>query len=134
MVKIIDSCLWIDFLGVKTAPSVRDLAARQLNESEAALCEPVQFEVLRGCEAKMRAGVRQRMATLPLLHTPADVWRVGLKLGEMCYDRRLIINSVDLLIAALCLHHGATLVSFDKHFQTLAECSGLKVEFLTRPA
>ena len=134
MVKIIDSCLWIDFLGVKTAPSVRDLAARRLNESEAALCEPVQFEVLRGCEAKMRAGVRQRMATLPLLHTPADVWRVGLKLGEMCYDRRLMINSVDLLIAALCLHHGATLVTFDKHFQSLAECSDLRVEFLVRPA
>ena len=134
MVKIIDSCLWIDFLGVKTAPSVRELAARRLNDSAAALCEPVQFEVLRGCDPKMRDGVRKRMATMPLLHTPADVWRVGLKLGEMCYDRRLIINSVDLIIAALCLHHGATLVTFDKHFQSLAECSDLKVEFLTRPA
>ena len=134
MVKIIDSCLWIDFLGVKTSPAVRDLAARRINESAAALCEPVQFEVLRGCESRMRGGVRQRMATMPLLHTPADVWRVGLKLGELCYDRRLMINSVDLLIAALCLHHGATLVTFDKHFQSLAECSGLKVEFLTRPS
>jgi len=74
------------------------------------------------------------MATMPVLRTPADLWRDGLKLGEMCYDRRLVINSVDLLIAALCLHHGATLVTFDKHFQKLAEWSDLKVELLIRPA
>lgn len=133
MVKVIDSCLWIDFLGVKTSPSVRDIAARSLNDSEAALCEPVQFEVVRGCESAMRGGVRQRMATLPLLPTPPDLWRAGLQLGELCYDRRLMINSVDLLIAALCLHHRAILVTFDRHFQTLSECSDLKVEFLARP-
>lgn len=133
MDKIIDSCLWIDFLGVKTPEPVRELAARRLNEASAVLCEPVQFEVLRGCEKKMRSGVRQRMATMPLLHTPSDVWREGLALGEMCYDRRLVINSVDLLIAALCLHHGATLVTFDRHFQKLAEWSDLQVEWLPRP-
>lgn len=133
MVKIIDSCLWIDFLGVKTPQPVRELAARCLAEASAVLCEPVQFEVLRGCESKMRGGVRQRMATMPLLATPAGLWRAGLELGETCYDRRLIINSVDLLIAALCLHHGATLVTFDRHFQKLAEWSELQVEWLPRP-
>lgn len=133
MDKIIDSCLWIDFLGVKTPQPVRELAARCLAEAAAVLCEPVQFEVLRGCEKKMRPGVRQRMATMPLLPTPADVWRAGLELGEACYDHHLVINSVDLLIAALCIHHGATLVTFDRHFQKLAEWSDLEVEWLARP-
>lgn len=97
------------------------------------LCEPVLFEVLRGCEVKMRAGVRQRMATMPVLPTPAGLWREGLKLGEICYDRRLVINSVDLLIAAICIHHNVALTTFDKHFVKLAELSRLRVNLLVRP-
>jgi predicted nucleic acid-binding protein len=133
MVKVIDSCLWIDFLGAKTTDPVRQLTDRWLNDAEAALCELVQFEVLRGCDARLRGGVQRRMETMPYLPTPGDLWNSGLKLGEACYDRRVIISSVDLLIAALCIHHGATLVTFDNHFQTIAELADLKVEFLTRP-
>ena len=133
MVKVIDSCLWIDFLGTKTPDPVRKLAAHCLGGSSATLCEPVQFEILRGCEKKARDGVRRRMATMPLLSTPAHVWRVAIELGEACYDHRLIINSMDLLIAAVCLHHKATLVTFDRHFQKLAQWSELQVEWLPRP-
>ena len=133
MVEVIDTCLWIDFLRVKTVPEVRALAARRINEPSAALCEPIQFELLRGCESKMRRGVQQRMNTMPLLHTPTDLWRAGLKLGEICYDRRLTINSIDLLIASVCIYYGAILVTFDKQFQSLAEFSALKVDVIKRP-
>jgi len=49
-------CRWVDFLSVKTPQPVRELAARCLAEASAALCEPVQFEVLPCCEKKMRGG------------------------------------------------------------------------------
>ena len=134
MVKVIDSCVWIDFLSSRTPQPVRELAARSLLEESAALCEPVQFEVLRGCERKMRAGVQERMATVPMLATPPDLWRAGLDLGLKCYDHGLVLNSMDLLIAALCLHHGAVLLTFDRHFQKMAEVTELRVEWLERPA
>ncbi len=69
-----------------------------------------------------------------MLPTPHDLWRRALTLGEICYDHQLIINSIDLLIAALCLHHEVTLVTFDAHFQKLASWSKLEVELMKRPS
>jgi predicted nucleic acid-binding protein len=42
--------------------------------------------------------------------------------------------SVDLLVAAVALHHNAVLVSFDADFNAIASVSALRLHRLTRPA
>ncbi|MGI8431864.1 MAG: PIN domain-containing protein [Chthoniobacterales bacterium] len=133
MDKMIDSCVWIDLFSAKASTAARAISRHAVAAKEAVLCEPIQFEVLRGCPSKARRELRRSMETMPMLATPHDLWRRALALGETCYDHRLVINSLDLLIAALCLHHEVSLVTFDVHFRKLAEWSKLKVEILKRP-
>ena len=40
---------------------------------------------------------------------------------------------LDLLIAAVALHHNAQLVCFDAGFETIASVSALRLHRLTRP-
>ena len=40
---------------------------------------------------------------------------------------------LDLLVAAVALHHKAVLVSFDADFETIASMSALKLNRLNRP-
>ncbi len=40
---------------------------------------------------------------------------------------------MDLPIAALCIHHGVALTTFDGHFSELGKLSKLRVNLLVRP-
>lgn len=44
------------------------------------------------------------------------------------------MSSMDLLIAALCIHHDVALTTFDAHFTDLGKHSKLCVNLLIRPA
>ena len=41
--------------------------------------------------------------------------------------------SLDLLVAAVALHHNAVLVSFDANFEAIAAVSALRLQRLERP-
>jgi predicted nucleic acid-binding protein len=45
----------------------------------------------------------------------------------------LTINSLDLLIAAVALYHGAEVVTFEDDFAKIADISNLQVKLLRRP-
>ena len=70
---------------------------------------------------------------MPLLHTPPTLWREATDLATKACDTGLHVSSVDLLIAALCIHHDVALTTFDGHFGKLAELSKLRVNLLIRP-
>jgi predicted nucleic acid-binding protein len=44
------------------------------------------------------------------------------------------VLSLDLLVAAVALHHNAVLVSFDSDFEAIASVSELRLQRLERPA
>jgi predicted nucleic acid-binding protein len=43
------------------------------------------------------------------------------------------VVSLDLLVAAVALHHNAVLVSFDVDFEAIASVSELRLQSLQRP-
>jgi predicted nucleic acid-binding protein len=71
--------------------------------------------------------------TLPLLPTPANVWQQAIELGQACRRIGRTVLSLDLLVAAVALHHNAELVSFDADFDAIASVSALRLNRLTRP-
>ncbi len=75
--------------------------------------------------------VRQ-LATLPVLATPEDLWEQALQLGQACRASGSAPTSMDLVIAAIALHHGAEVVTFDRDFLDIAAVSALRVERLVR--
>ena len=76
----------------------------------------------------------RRLETMPLLPTPLPLWQEAAALATVACDAGLRVPSVDLLIAAVCIHHDETLTTFDAHFAKLATLSKLRVNLLVRPA
>ena len=134
MGQIIDTCIWIDHLRKGTPEATRKIADAALNDPDALLCEPVRFELLYGASRKERPLLLRRLETMPLLHTPPRLWVEASKLAADACDTGLRVPSVDLLIAALCIHHDVALTTFDTHFAKLGNLSKLRVNLLLRPA
>ena len=134
MGQVIDTCIWVDHLRKGTPDAVRRLADAAVNDADALLCEPVRFELLYGAARRERPPLLRRLETMPLLATPPHLWRTAAELAAQACDTGLRVPSVDLLIAALCIHHDVALTTFDAHFGDLAKLSEFRVNLLVRPA
>lgn len=134
MEQIVDTCIWIDSFRRKTPVPVREAANGVIRRDHILLCEPVRFEILRNAPRGERAGLNRRLATVPMLSTPASLWRDATALGQKCCDAGFTAGAYDLLIACLCAHHRRELVTFDSHFQTLSSIGGFEIEVIARPA
>jgi predicted nucleic acid-binding protein len=134
MESLIDTCVWIDHLRPGTPEKIRQMAYEALNRPEAVVCEPVWFELLRQSPKSERAGIEKRLLTFPMLATPADLWRKATTFGQHCRDAGVNAGVTDLIIATLCRHHKAVLVTFDRHFEALAGVMGFETDLLQRPA
>ena len=96
------------------------------------LAEPVRFEVLRAARPEEARLLEAQFDTLPM-PTPEDLWQQAIALGKACRRIGRTVFSLDLLVAAVALHHDAMLVSFDADFDAIASVSALRLNRLTRP-
>src|SRR5690242_16023430 len=127
MGTVIDSSLWVDYFRAKTPVSIKRQVIPFIDRDDATLCEPVRFEILRAALESERSIVEDTFATLPILPTPTDIWGQAIILGQKGVDAGVKPRPMDLLIGAICLHHGVTLVTFDSHFAALAKVCPLKI-------
>jgi predicted nucleic acid-binding protein len=134
MEYLVDTCVWIDHLRPGTPHKIRRIAHEVVNRPAAVVCEPVWFELLRQSPKSERVGIEKRLLTLPMLPTPADLWRKATLFGQQCRDAGVHAGFADLIVATICQHHEATLVTFDNHFRLLADVIGFETELLQRPA
>lgn len=129
-----DSSLWIDLTRTRSPRTLKAFIASQLDDPEICIAEPIAYEVVRHADdAEVRLLTRQ-FETVPLLSTPAGLWSSGVQLGRACRQRGYTIGSLDLLIAAVAIHHNAEIITFDDDFEQIATVSPLRVTRLERPA
>jgi predicted nucleic acid-binding protein len=132
MARLIESSLWVDFTRSKSPQVLKARIQPWIMDAEAALCEPVAFEVLRHATPQERPLIEAQFATLPLLPTPARLWQLATRLGQQCREIGVNAGSVDLLISALALHHDAEIVTFDADYLAIARAAPLRVIHLSR--
>jgi predicted nucleic acid-binding protein len=133
MPSLIDTSLWVDFTRRRSPRTLKRFIAPFILDPDAHLAEPITFEMLRHATAAEAKQLNQQFATLPLLATPASLWTQAVALGQACRQRNITVNSFDLLIAAIALHHAAEVITFDDDFQKIAGVSNLQVKLLQRP-
>jgi predicted nucleic acid-binding protein len=133
MATLIDTSLWIDFTRARSPKTIKRFIAPYILDPDAHLAEPIVFEILRHATAAEAKQLGQQFATLPMLATPPQLWARAADLGQACRRKNLTVGSLDLLIAAIALHHCAEVVTFDGDYQKMAGVSTLRVEFLQRP-
>jgi len=132
MARLIESSLWVDFTRSKSPLALKTLIQPWILDPLACLCEPITFEVLRHATPQEQKWINAQFETLPLLSTPDRLWRDATRLGQQCRAAGFTAGSLDLVIAALCIHHDAELITFDADYLTIARCSKLRVLHLSR--
>ena len=134
MTLLLDTSLWIDFTRARSPAPLKQFIAPFVLDPEAHLAEPVRFELLRSARPEEARQLEAQFVTLPTLPTPADLWQRAIGLGQACRQIGRTVLSLDLLVAAVALHHNAVLVSFDADFEAIASVSELRLQRLDRPA
>lgn len=132
METVIETSMWVDFFRPKTPAAVKVQIRPWVLRHDIALCEPVVCELLRSAAVRERVLIQRHFATIPILRTPATLWAEATRLGQNCCDAGVMVGALDLLIAAVCLHHGASLVTFDEDFSAIAKLSRLQANILAR--
>ena len=133
MIMLLDSSLWVDFTRARSPLPLKKFIAPFVLNPQAHLAEPVRFELLRSARPDEIRQLEAQFATLPKLTTPADLWQRAIDLGQACRQFGRTVFSIDLLVAAVALHHNALLVSFDTDFEAIASVSELRLQRLERP-
>ena len=133
MATLIDSSLWIDLTRARSPRSLKAFIAPYVNDPEACLAEPIAFEVLRHATDAEAEKLTRHFETMPLLASPVNLWSMAADLGRSCRRAGVNASSLDLVIAAVTLHHAAELVTFDADFQEIGRVTGLRVNLLKRP-
>jgi predicted nucleic acid-binding protein len=134
MTLLLDTSLWVDFTRTRSPAPIKQFIAPFVLDPEAHLAEPVRFEMLRSARPDETRQLIAQFDTLPTLSTPADLWQRAIDLGQACRQIGQTVLSLDLLVAAVALHHNAVLVSFDADFEAIASVSELRLQRLERPA
>jgi predicted nucleic acid-binding protein len=133
MPTLIDTSLWVDFTRTRSPRMIKRFIAPFILDPDAHLAEPITFEILRHATPAEAKQLTSQFQTLPMLTTPARLWDLAAELGQACRKKNVTVNSIDLLIATIALHHGAEVVTFDDDFQKIASVSKLQTKLLKRP-
>ena len=133
MPTLIDTSLWIDFTRLRYPRKHKRFVAPFILDPDAYLAEPITFELLRHASPAEAKQLTQQFQTVPMLATPSTLWTDAARLGQTCRQNNLTIGSLDLLIAAIALHHSAEVATFDDDYQKIANVSKLQVKLLKRP-
>jgi predicted nucleic acid-binding protein len=132
MARLIESSLWVDFTRRKSPAALKQRIQPWILDPLAALCEPVIFEILRNATALERPMIEAQFATLSVLETPPRIWRAAALLGQKCRDQGINAGSLDLVIAAIAIHHAAEIITFDADYSAISQVAPLRVKLLSR--
>ena len=109
-------------------PEVRTLISAFSGRETIFVTGLILQEVLQGFAGpKSRAQIIERFAALPLL-TPAIHDHIeAAELRNRCRRAGVQIETVDALLAQLCIHHDLTMLATDRDFVHIAKHSVLKL-------
>ncbi len=129
-VYLVDTSAWIQAVSRSRAPS--RLTARigdLMVAGQLATTELVVLELLVGAKTESEYRVyAARMAALHRLATDLRHWELAGRIGFQLRRDGITVPTTDLLIAAVAMEAGATLLHRDRHFDVIAERFPLHVE------
>ena len=120
---LVDTSVWIDFFAGRETPHVRRVVDLLIAEDDLCLCGVVLAEILQGIRDDHEYELTKTMLT-NLLWFPMErnVFLQAANIYRTLRKRGLTIrNSVDCMIAAVCLEYELDLLHHDRDFDVIAE-------------
>jgi predicted nucleic acid-binding protein len=127
---LVDSSVWIDFLGSRPGAAGNELR-RMIDDSEPiALTGVIVTEILQGLRRDIRQ-IEQLLAQFELLEPAGfDTYREAAMIFRTGRAKGLSLTTIDVLIAAIAVENRASVFTIDQDFTRIARLSGLTLHSL----
>lgn len=116
---LVDSSVWIDFLRNNVTPKTQLLEQFIVDREDLCICGFVFTEVLQGIkDEKKYLSTKQQLSNLIYLEDDVSTFDLGATIYRELRKQGLTIrNSIDCLIAATVIQHGAHLLDADRDYE-----------------
>jgi predicted nucleic acid-binding protein len=126
---LVDTSVWIDFFAARNTAQVMVLESFIERREDLCLCGVILTEVLQGIrdekQYKQTESVLSKLIYLPM---DQSTFLLAANIYRTLRSRGITIgNSVDCMIAAVCIEHEAHLLHDDRDFDHIADVFGLQV-------
>ena len=131
---VVDTTVWIDFLGGRDTPFDRHLTTLIEQGAGLALTDLIYCEILQGIlDDTQYARTRDLLVAYPILRVRGlATFERAANIYRACRKRGFTIRkTADCLIAATCLEAGAELFHNDRDFDAIAKVESLRIYRLT---
>jgi len=126
---VVDTSVWIDLFGGRDSSHVTVLESLIEQREDICLCGIILTEVLQGIrDDKEYSETESMLGNLILLPMTREIFLMAANIYRSLRARGITIrNSVDCMIAAVCIENNARLLHNDRDFDLLAAHSELQV-------
>jgi len=126
---LVDTSVWIDFFAARNTAQVVALESSIDQREDLCLCGVILTEVLQGIRDDRQYKQTESLLS-NLIYLPMDrsTFLLAANMYRTLRSRGITIrNSVDCMIAAVCIEHEANLLHNDRDFDHIADIFGLQV-------
>ena len=115
---LIDTSAWIDFF--RGTSKTADTAAKLVEDGRASICGVVYYELLQGAKSEDEAlHLSDALSALPYIEMTDDLWMKAGKISAGLRSEGITLPMSDLLIGAIALEHGLSVLTLDDHFDNI---------------
>ncbi|HSZ21127.1 MAG TPA: PIN domain nuclease [Candidatus Acidoferrum sp.] len=131
---LVDTSVWIDFFRPAPGRAGAELR-RMIEEAEPfALTGVIVTEILRGLRRDVHRIERYLSLWEMIEPRGFSTYREASTISRLGRSKGISLTTIDSLIAAIALEHGAILFSMDKDFSRIARVAALHLYSLPEPA
>jgi len=127
----VDTSVWSLALRRDAPPSIVEVKALMsaIDVGETILTTGLVLqELLRGFSGpKARNQIVERFSAIPLLAPDRDDHIAAAELRNRCRRGGVQVGTIDALFAQICIRHDLTMLTADKDFGLIADCSTLRL-------
>jgi predicted nucleic acid-binding protein len=125
---LVDTSVWIDFFQAPDSHSAENLSKLIVGHNQVMLCGVVLQEVLQGIRGTRNLDlVQERLSRFPFIKTDKETWLQAASLYRKLRAKGITVPTTDATIAALAMQHNLLLFSRDRHFETIAAGTTLRL-------
>lgn len=122
---LVDSSVWIDFLSSSPSSAGAELRRMIADAEPFALAGVIVTEILQGLKRDV-SRVEHYLSQWAMLEPRGfSTYREAAGIFRAARAKGVAVTTIDVLIGAIALEHGATLFTLDKGFARIASIIGL---------
>lgn len=128
---LIDTSAWIEFFRRTGDAETKQRVASFLDAGDAAVCGPIEFELLAGARPAEIGDVRTAVSFCISIEFTTECWRRAAALESALRGKGVTVPRDDIFVAATALEHEIPLYTHDTHFELMQAKGGLKLRLVS---